>query len=102
MALGWYRITEAKRESAARAAAFDTTLRNLRGAGTDPMDSLYQQVSRDAEAQYAIAKRQGDPVQMCAQAGLVVAALLQEQNEVAYGDWKAIQRKDCQRAGLPE
>ena len=63
---------------------------------------VYQKVSRDAVDQYNIAKRQGDPIQVCVQAGLVSAAYLQEKNESSYQNWKSIQKSDCARAGIPQ
>ena len=65
------------------------------------MDDIYGQVVEDSVAQYEIAKRQGDPIQTCVQAGLVSAAYLQAQDESNYNTWKAIEQADCTRAGLP-
>jgi hypothetical protein len=59
------------------------------------MDDIYKQVSADAVQQYEIAKRQGDKIQICVQAGLVSAAYLQEKNESSYQQWKAIEQEDC-------
>lgn len=66
------------------------------------LDDIYKKVSNDAVDQYQIAKRQGDPIQICVQAGLVSAAYLQEKNEAAYDQWKTTQKQDCVRAGLPQ
>ncbi|KEO87814.1 hypothetical protein EH30_00090 [Erythrobacter sp. JL475] len=66
------------------------------------MDDIYDQVSGDAVKQYEIAKRQGDPIQICVQAGLVSAAYLQAQDEPNYQKWKAIQSADCATAGIPQ
>lgn len=65
------------------------------------MDNIYDQVSSDAVEQYEIAKRQGDPIQVCVQAGFVAAAYLQAKNETNYSTWKTIEKADCARAGLP-
>ncbi len=66
------------------------------------MDDIYKKVSADAVEQYNIANRQGDKIQICVQAGLVSAAYLQEKNESSYQNWKAIQKIDCQKAGIPQ
>lgn len=65
------------------------------------MDNIYTQVADDAVAQYEIAKRQGDPIQTCVQAGMVSAAYLQAQDESSYNKWKAIEKADCAQAGMP-
>src|SRR3954469_17206993 len=62
---------------------------------------VYKKVSNDAVDQYNIAKRQGDPIQVCVQAGLVSAAYLQEKNESSYQQWKSTEKADCARAGMP-
>ncbi len=64
------------------------------------MASIYDQVATDAVAQYGIAKRQGDTMQICSQAGMVSAAYLQAKNETKYREWKAIEKGDCAAAGL--
>ena len=66
------------------------------------MNDIYKKVSADAVDQYNIANRQGDKIQICVQAGLVSAAYLPEKNESSYQNWKAIQKTDCQRAGIPQ
>jgi len=65
------------------------------------MSDIHDKVARDAVEQYDIAKRQGDPIQTCVQAGIVSAAYLQAKDEGSYNTWKAIERADCARAGLP-
>ena len=64
------------------------------------MDSTYDKVSEDMIAQYEIAKKQGDAVQTCVQAGMVSAAYLQAQDETKYNEWKAIEKSDCKAAGI--
>lgn len=61
------------------------------------MADISQQVAKDAEAQYEIAKRQGDPIQVCVQAGFVSAAYLQAKDEASYVRWKATEKADCAR-----
>jgi len=41
-------------------------------------------------------------VDVCVQAGLVSSAYLQAQDEMNYKKWKAIQKSDCARAGVPQ
>lgn len=65
------------------------------------MADISNQVANDAVAQYEIAKRQGDPIQVCVQAGFVSAAYLQAKDEARYGAAKATEKADCARAGMP-
>lgn len=65
------------------------------------MADIEAKVALDAVAQYEIAKRQGDAMQTCVQAGMVSAAFLQAKNEAHYTQWKATERADCARAGMP-
>ena len=88
-------------KAAAESAEFADRLRSLREAGTEPMKDIHDSVASDAVAQYRIAKQQGDPVQVCVQAGLVAAAFLQAKDSTSYNDWKSIESKDCRRAGVP-
>ena len=82
-------------------------LAGLLAAGCDQivdqqMDDIYDQVATDSVEQYNIAKRQGDPIQTCVQAGLVAAAYLQAKDEAQYNSWKAIESSDCAAAGMPQ
>jgi hypothetical protein len=65
------------------------------------MADIHTQVAADAVAQYGIAKRQGDLMQTCVQAGFVSAAFLQAKDEAQYDTWKATERDDCAKAGVP-
>ena len=65
------------------------------------MQQITDKVAADASEQYWIAKRQGDLIQICVQAGLVSAAFLQSKDEPSYQKWKEIERNDCRHAGLP-
>lgn len=58
------------------------------------------EVAADAVKEYEIAKRQGDAMQICVQAGFVSAAYLQAKNESHYQQWKATEKGDCKRAGV--
>lgn len=64
------------------------------------MTDISNHVADDAVAQYEIAKRQGDKMQTCVQAGLVSAAFLQAKNEPQYREWKTTEKADCAAAGL--
>lgn len=64
------------------------------------MDSTYDKVSEDMVTQYEIAKKQGDAMQTCVQAGMVSAAYLQAQDEAKYNEWKATEKEDCKAAGI--
>ena len=64
------------------------------------MSKLEDQVAADAVKQYNIAKRQGDPIQICVQAGMVSAAYLQAEDEGNYQGWKRTEEQDCKRAGI--
>ncbi len=66
------------------------------------MRATEQQVARDAVAQYNIAAQNGTVIDRCVQAGLVSAAYLQAQDVKNYKQWKAIERRDCRAAGLPQ
>jgi|SRR5690554_632695 len=65
------------------------------------MSGIHSQVAKDAVNQYNIAKQQGNPVQICVQAGLVSAAYLQAEDQPNYNRWKSIQAADCEKAGIP-
>lgn len=65
------------------------------------MADISNKVADDAVAQYEMAKRQGDPIQTCVQAGFVSAAWLQAKNEARYQAAKATEGADCARAGMP-
>lgn len=64
------------------------------------MAKLEDQVAIDSVNQYNIAKRQGDPIQICVQAGMVTAAYLQAKDEANYQAWKRTEAQDCKRAGV--
>lgn len=74
-------------------------------AACDPVGSQMQiienKVASDAVDQYRIAEREGDKMQICAQAGMVAAAFLQAKNESEYDQWKATEHAKCKLAGVP-
>lgn len=67
---------------------------------TKTLTNIHLQVASDALDQYKIAKKQGDPITICVQAGMVSAALLQGKFEDQYIKMKKIEESDCRAAGL--
>lgn len=65
------------------------------------LQQIENQVASDQVAQYNIARSQGDPIQICVQAGMVSAAYLQANDSSNYNRWKAIEESDCRVAGMP-
>ena len=82
------------------ALALAITLTGCDQAVEAQMDSTYDKVSSDMVAQYDIAKKQGDAMQTCVQAGMVSAAYLQAKDEAKYNEWKEIEKTDCKAAGI--
>lgn len=72
------------------------------GGGKVVMNNIHDQVAQDAIAQYQIAKRSGDPIQICVHAGMVTAAFMQAKEEESYRSWLATQKRDCEAAGMPQ
>lgn len=68
----------------------------------DPLYGVYDQVCKDAVNEFLIAARQGDKMQMYAQAGFCCAAFLQVQDEANYRKWKAIEREIGRQIGMPQ
>lgn len=62
---------------------------------------LNRQVIDDSVKQYEISKRSGTKIDACVHAGVVAAAFLQAKDEDGYTQWKATEKKDCTRAGMP-
>jgi hypothetical protein len=94
---GVYYFT-AGRERQEKAVA--ANMADIQHRATVTMANIENKVATDAVAQYEIAKRQGDPMQTCVQAGMVSAAFLQAKNEPQYDVWKATEKADCAKAGL--
>ena len=65
------------------------------------MSDITNKVAGDAVTEYKIAYQQGDPMQMCVQAGSAAAAFLQAHDTTNYNAWKAREASDCRRAGAP-
>lgn len=68
---------------------------------TRAMDKIERQVADDQIQQFKIALHNGGTVMdLCVQAGMVTAALLQAQDAEQYAEWKKIEKKTCSAAGL--
>jgi hypothetical protein len=65
------------------------------------MGDLEKQVAADSVAQYETAKAVGDAMTMCTYAGMVVAAFIQAKDAEKAKAWKAIEKSDCAKAGVP-
>ena len=65
------------------------------------MSRIEDQVAVDSVAQYQLAQKSGDTMQICEQAGLVSASYLQAKDEPNYLKWKEIEKTDCKKAGVP-
>lgn len=70
--------------------------------GSTFMASVEKKVADDAVTQYEIANRSGTRMDACVHAGFVSAAFIQAKDEPSYQKWKAIEKKDCGRAGIPQ
>ncbi len=66
------------------------------------LNGIEDQVAVDSVQKYQIAKRNGDPMDICVQAQLVVASYLQAKDEANYQQWKQTEKTDCAAAGLPQ
>lgn len=65
------------------------------------MADINSQVAADSVKQYEISKRNGNLVETCVQAGMVVAAYLQAKDEAQHKSWQQVQAADCKKAGMP-
>jgi len=72
------------------------------GIVQNEQNNIERKVANDAVEQYNIAKRQGDRIQICVQAGFVSAAYLQAKDQENYNRWKSIEKSDCRAAGMPQ
>lgn len=71
-------------------------------AARSNMEDIRDQVADDAVAQYRIAERNGTAMDKCVHAGLVSAAYIQAHDEENYRLWKAVEKKDCEAAGVQQ
>jgi len=67
---------------------------------SNTLQNIQNKVASDSVSQYNMAKRQGNKIQICVQAGMVSAAYLQANDDYNYNKWKAIEESDCSSAGL--
>ena len=67
----------------------------------ETMRTIEQQVATDSEVQYNITKQSGTAIDQCVHAGMVAAAYLQAKDQSSYATWKAVERRDCDAAGVP-
>lgn len=75
--------------------------RQINEQAHDAVQDINQQVVRDMIAQYEIAKRNGDRMEVCVHAGIVAAGFLQAHDEAGYQRWKGVEKQDCAAAGVP-
>lgn len=68
---------------------------------SNEIDKIEDRVAADAVDQYNIAKRGGDLMQICLQAGIASAAYLQAKDETNYQAWKETEKSECSDAGMP-
>ena len=64
------------------------------------LKTVHSKVADDFVSKYQIAKREGDKMQVCVQAGFVSAAYLQAKDEANYQQWKQTEKADCRKAGI--
>jgi hypothetical protein len=65
------------------------------------MQTIENQVAADAVKQYEIAKNNGSPMDAYIHAGMVAVAYLQAKDEANYKKWKAIEKQEAKKAGMP-
>lgn len=68
----------------------------------DLMGGMYQKVADDSIDQYELTKKHGSKIEICVHAGMVAAAFLQAKSEAKYAEWKAVEKADCAKAGMPQ
>lgn len=61
---------------------------------------LEKSVANDFVTQYNLAVKSGDKMEICVHAGFVAAGYNQAHDEKNYLRWKAIEKRDCARAGI--
>ena len=64
--------------------------------------AVEQRVVDDSIRQYEIAKRSGTKMDACVHAGFVSAACIQAKDEACFKKWKAVEKSDCSKAGVPQ
>lgn len=73
----------------------------LEKQAANDMAKIEQQVAADAIQQYQISKRNGNLIETCVHAGMVVAAFIQAKDEANHKAWLQTQATDCKKAGMP-
>lgn len=63
-------------------------------------NSISRNVASSFEEQYNLARKAGNVMDICVQAGLVKAAYLQAKDEKNYAKWTQNEAHDCAAAGL--
>jgi hypothetical protein len=63
---------------------------------------IEHKVADDMIADYNTAKATGDDIKLCVQAGMVVAAFIQANDAEKTREWSAVEKADCERAGVPK
>jgi len=71
-------------------------------APRDFMAGIHQKVAKDAIDQYELTKKHGTLIERCVHAQMVGAAFLQAKDEENYVAWKAVEKADCAKAGMPQ
>ncbi|NER14544.1 hypothetical protein GWK08_13905 [Leptobacterium flavescens] len=64
------------------------------------LDRIENELARDSEEQYKIAKENGDAMDAYLQAGLTAQAYLMANDKENYNKWKEIEKKEAKNAGL--
>jgi hypothetical protein len=83
------------------------SVNEMRNRNNAPAPSIQEDNDKSAESavrkyQMMLHDQHSTQVDVCVQAGLVSSAYLQAQDEMNYKKWKAIQKSDCARAGVPQ
>lgn len=64
-------------------------------------DHVMGSAAQDQIEVYEIAKRNGDKMQTCMQAGMIAQFFLQSKDEASWKEWSAKEDEDCEAAGIP-
>jgi len=80
----------------------DRPMEQLHEQAQQEMRRIERDVAADFVRQYEIAKRSGNAMDAYVHAGIVAAAYLQAKDEANYQKWKAIERAEAIRAGVPQ
>ena len=78
---------------------FETHIHKKAG---EELSHIKGEVAKDFVRQYEIAKRSGTAIDAYVHAGMAAAAFLQAEDEENYRHWKAIERVEGMRAGIPQ